>query len=50
MKPPVASVLSQALHGFFTDYLPRQRAMSPHTLHSYRDRPCHIRKPAEINR
>jgi len=37
MKPPVASVLSQALHGFFTDYLPRQRAMSPHTLHSYRD-------------
>jgi site-specific recombinase XerD len=25
------------LHGFFVDYLPRQRALSPHTLCSYRD-------------
>jgi site-specific recombinase XerD len=25
------------LHGFFVDYLPRQRALSPHTLYSYRD-------------
>ncbi len=37
MNSPAASVLSKALHGFFTNYLPRQRAMSPHTLHSYRD-------------
>lgn len=37
MKQIGASVLSSALHGYFTDYLPRQRAMSPHTLHSYRD-------------
>jgi site-specific recombinase XerD len=26
-----------ALRAFLTDYLPRQRALSPHTLHSYRD-------------
>jgi Phage integrase, N-terminal SAM-like domain len=25
------------LRGFFVDYLPRQRALSPHTLSSYRD-------------
>lgn len=31
------STLALALHGFFTDYLPRQRALSPHTLQSYRD-------------
>ena len=37
MNPTARSVLSGALHGFFTEYLPRQRAMSPHTLHSYRD-------------
>ena len=37
MNPIAASVLPSALHGFFTDHLPRQRAMSPHTLHSYRD-------------
>ena len=24
------------MHGFLTDYLPRQRALSPHTLRSYR--------------
>lgn len=31
------SVLAHALHGFLTDYLPRQRALSPHTIRSYRD-------------
>lgn len=35
MKPP--QTLALALHGFFTDFLPRQRALSPHTLQSYRD-------------
>jgi site-specific recombinase XerD len=33
----VASLLARTLEGFFTDYLPRQRAMSPNTLHNYRD-------------
>jgi integrase/recombinase XerD len=37
MNPTASSILSGALHGFFNDYLPRQRAMSPHTIHSYRD-------------
>jgi integrase/recombinase XerD len=37
MKNNQASTLATALHGFFTDYLPRQRALSPHTCHSYRD-------------
>ena len=37
MNSTSASVLSSTLHGFFADYLPRQRALSPHTLHSYRD-------------
>lgn len=37
MKRSSPSVLAAALHGFLTDYLPRQRAMSSHTLHSYRD-------------
>ena len=37
MNPCRPSVLARSLHGFFTDYLPRQRALSPHTLHSYRD-------------
>jgi len=32
-----ASVLARALEGFFIDYLPRQRAMSPNTLQNYRD-------------
>lgn len=31
------SILAHALRGFLTDYLPRQRALSPHTVHSYRD-------------
>lgn len=37
MKPSKTSTLALALQGFFTDYLPRQRALSPHTLQSYRD-------------
>jgi len=37
MSPTPVSLLARSLHGFFTDYLPRQRAMSSHTLHSYRD-------------
>ncbi len=37
MKPSQPSTLGRALRGFFTDYLPNQRAMSPHTLQSYRD-------------
>ena len=37
MKASKSSTLALALHGFFTDYLPRQRALSPHTLQSYRD-------------
>lgn len=37
MKPNRPSVLGQALHGFFTDFLPQQQSLSPHTLCSYRD-------------
>jgi site-specific recombinase XerD len=37
MKRPHSSSLGSALRDFLTDYLPRQRALSPHTLHSYRD-------------
>lgn len=37
MKKNPTTTLASALHGFFSDYLPRQRALSPHTLHSYRD-------------
>ena len=37
MKSPKSSTLALALHGFFVDYLPRLRALSPHTLQSYRD-------------
>jgi integrase/recombinase XerD len=37
VKPSKTSTLALALQGFFTDYLPRQRALSPHTLQSYRD-------------
>lgn len=37
MKQGKISTLVSALHAFFTDYLPKQRALSPHTLESYRD-------------
>jgi site-specific recombinase XerD len=37
VKSPPSSTLARALHGFFVDYLPQQRALSPHTLQSYRD-------------
>jgi integrase/recombinase XerD len=37
MKQEKTSTLVSALHGFFTDYLPKQHALSPHTLESYRD-------------
>ena len=37
MKQDRSSSLASALHGFLTDYLPRQRAVSVHTIHSYRD-------------
>jgi len=37
MKMKQATVLAAALHSFFADYLPQQRALSPHTVHSYRD-------------
>jgi site-specific recombinase XerD len=37
MKTPPTSTLARALHDFFTDYLPRQRALSLQTLRSYRD-------------
>jgi integrase/recombinase XerD len=34
---PQPSSLASALRAFLTDYLPQQRALSTHTLHSYRD-------------
>lgn len=37
MTRPHPSSLASALRAFLTDYIPRQRALSPHTLHSYRD-------------
>ena len=37
MNSSKVSTLALALKGFFLDYLPRQRALSPHTLGSYRD-------------
>jgi integrase/recombinase XerD len=37
MTQPKPATLASVLHGFFVDYLPRQRALSPHTLCSYRD-------------
>lgn len=37
MTRPYPSALASALRAFLTDYLPQQRALSPHTLHSYRD-------------
>jgi integrase/recombinase XerD len=37
VNPSKATTLALALKGFFLDYVPRQRALSPHTLQSYRD-------------
>ena len=37
MNAPQSATLALALKGFFLDYLPRQRALSPLTLQSYRD-------------
>lgn len=37
MKNNIPNVLAVALRDFFSDYLPRLRGMSPHTLLSYRD-------------
>jgi len=37
MRQIPVSTLAHALRRFFTEYLPEQRAMSPHTLYSYRD-------------
>jgi integrase/recombinase XerD len=37
MKQPKSPILALALKGFFLDYLPQQRALSPLTLQSYRD-------------
>jgi len=37
VKLPQQSSLAAALRAFLTDYLPRQRALSTHTLYSYRD-------------
>lgn len=37
MKKPITTNLARALFRFFQDYLPAQRGMSLHTIHSYRD-------------
>jgi integrase/recombinase XerD len=37
MTRPKQATLASMLHSFFVEYLPRQRALSPHTLCSYRD-------------
>lgn len=37
MKRTGSEILSAAIQGFLSDYLPRQRACSPHTILSYRD-------------
>ncbi len=37
MNSSKPSTLALALKGFFVDYLPCQRALSPHTIQSYRD-------------
>jgi len=37
MSTELPNALACALRGFFADYLPRVRGMSPHTVHSYRD-------------
>lgn len=37
MNSPKVSTLASGLRGFFLDYVPCQRALSPHTIQSYRD-------------
>jgi integrase/recombinase XerD len=37
MKAARMNALGAALKGFFTDYLPKIRGASPHTILSYRD-------------
>ncbi|MFQ5915810.1 MAG: site-specific integrase [Nitrospinota bacterium] len=37
MRRQLPNPLARALRGFFADYLPRLRGMSPHTIQSYRD-------------
>ncbi len=37
MNAPKVSSLASGLKSFFLDYVPRQRALSPHTIQSYRD-------------
>jgi len=37
MNASPSTTLVCALRGFLIEYVPRQRGMSPHTLHSYRD-------------
>jgi len=37
MKTPSPNLLGAIVRDYFTDYLPRLRGCSPHTIHSYRD-------------
>jgi integrase/recombinase XerD len=37
MKKELPNLLGAAIRDYFTDYLPRLRGTSPHTIHSYRD-------------
>lgn len=37
MKTKLPNALARSLREFFSDHLPRQRGMSPHTVRSYRD-------------
>ena len=37
MRKPCSNLLGAIIHDYFTDYLPRLRGTSAHTVHSYRD-------------
>lgn len=37
MNAKRSNILGSALRGFFADFLPKQKALSPHTIESYRD-------------
>lgn len=37
MRPAFPNMLARALRGFFAEYLPEVRGVSPHTVRSYRD-------------